>query len=541
MSNREDGMTGGLSETFFPRRAIEARLRNLEAHLEQENPILLDAVQSFRELDRVGYRMGLLSRDESFATQVPWWPLISILGTFSSGKSTFINDYLGTKLQLTGNQAVDDKFTVICFSREQEHRTLPGLALDADPRFPFYKISHEIDKVAEGEGSRVNAYLQLKTTPSESMRGKIFIDSPGFDADAQRTSTLRITDHIIDLSDLVVVMFDARHPEPGAMQDTLQHLVSGTIARADSSKFLYVLNQIDTASKEDNPEEVFGAWQRALSQAGLTAGRFFAIYSDQAAVTIDDESLRRRFEAKRDQDRRAIYERIHQIEIERAYRIIGALEKTAVEIEKSAAPTLGNAVSRWRRGVLWTDGIVFGLILIGLLAVSIWQGWWDGLRFAPGWLQVFEGRPWLAILSAVIAGLAVLGVHFQIRGLVAGRVSRHLHNEGIPGDIHNAFRKNTRFWRSIFRPQAVGWARRSRRRVRKVLADTGIFVQRLNDRFTNPSGRGEEQPRKGPEGIDELLALGAARSGPTPAEEREGDRAGEAAPDRREERGREGA
>jgi hypothetical protein len=501
------GLFGGMHEAMFPRRAIEARLRNLEAHLEQENPILLDAVQSFRELDRVGYRMGLLSRDQSFATQVPWWPLISILGTFSSGKSTFINDYLGTKLQLTGNQAVDDKFTVICFSREEEHRTLPGLALDADPRFPFYKISHEIEKVAEGEGSRVNAYLQLKTTPSENMRGKIFIDSPGFDADAQRTSTLRITDHIIDLSDLVLVMFDARHPEPGAMQDTLQHLVAGTIARADSSKFLYILNQIDTASKEDNPEEVFGAWQRALSQAGLTAGRFFAIYSDDAAVPISDENLRRRFQSKRDQDLRAIYERIHQIEIERAYRIIGALEKTAVDIEKSAVPALANAVSRWRRGVIWTDAVVFGLIAIGLLGISIWQGWWSGLTFTPGWLEAFDGRPWLLILIGVIAALVVLGLHFQIRGLVAGRVSQRLNGDGIPGDVHNAFHKNTRFWRSIFRPQLVGWGGRARRRVQRVLTETGAFVQRLNDRFTNPSGRGDEQPRAALEGIDELLGL----------------------------------
>jgi hypothetical protein len=354
------------------------------------------------------------------------------------------------------------------------------------------------------------------------MRGKIFIDSPGFDADAQRTSTLRITDHIIDLSDLVLVMFDARHPEPGAMQDTLQHLVSGTIARADSSKFLYILNQIDTASKEDNPEEVFGAWQRALSQAGLTAGRFFAIYSDQAAVSIGDENLRRRFQAKRDQDLRAIYERIHQIEIERAYRIIGALEKTAVDIEKSAVPTVANAVSRWRRGVLWTDGIVFGLIAVGVLVLSLWQGWWDGLKLAPDWAQVFDGRSWLAILAAVVVALVALGLHFQIRGLVAGRVSRHLHNQGIPGDIHNAFRKNTRFWRSIFRPQPVGWGRRSRRRVRKVLGDTGSFVQRLNDRFTNPSGRAGEQPVKGPEGIEELLALGAARSGPPAGEQDKG-------------------
>lgn len=57
------------------------------------------------------------------------------------------------------------------------------------------------------------------------LKGRILIDSPGFDADEQRKATLRITDHIIELSDLVLVFFDARHPEPGAMQDTLEHLI----------------------------------------------------------------------------------------------------------------------------------------------------------------------------------------------------------------------------------------------------------------------------------------------------------------------------
>ncbi|MCG7947797.1 MAG: dynamin family protein, partial [Candidatus Thiodiazotropha taylori] len=306
---------------------IEARLQHLETHLEQENPILLSTVQSFRVLDSVAFRMGLLEGDSSFATQIPWWPLISILGTFSAGKSTFINHYIGDKIQRSGNQAVDDKFTVICYSKEATAHALPGVALDSDPRFPFYQMSDEIEKVAKGEGDRIDAYLQLKTCPSQKLRGKILIDSPGFDADAQRTSTLRITDHIIDLSDLVLVFFDARHPEPGAMQDTLSHLIERTIHRNDTGKFLYILNQIDTTARENNPEDVIAAWQRALGERGLTAGRFYAIYNPDAAVPIEDEALRQRYETKRDLDLSEIHSRMEEVEIERAYRIVGALEK----------------------------------------------------------------------------------------------------------------------------------------------------------------------------------------------------------------------
>ncbi len=142
------------------------RIKRLEKHLKQENPILSGCVDSFRRLDRIACSLGLATADESFANQVSWWPVISVLGTFSAGKSTFLNQYVGQDLQRTGNQAVDDKFTVICYGTDAAGAALPGLALDSDPRFPFYQISRNIDQVAEGEGRRIDSYLQLKRCPA---------------------------------------------------------------------------------------------------------------------------------------------------------------------------------------------------------------------------------------------------------------------------------------------------------------------------------------------------------------------------------------
>jgi hypothetical protein len=473
--------------------AINQRLQNLESHLREENPVLLDALGSYRELDRIAYRMGLLERDQSYAMFIPWWPLISVLGTFSSGKSTFINHYLGFPLQSSGNQAVDDKFTVICHSREGNVHTLPGLALDADPRFPFYQISEEIDKAASGEGRRVDAYLQLKTCPSDVLKGKIVIDSPGFDADEQRTSTLRITEHIINLSDMVLVFFDARHPEPGAMQDTLEHLVARSISRADSNKFLYILNQIDTTAREDNPEEVFGAWQRALAQKGLTAGRFYTIYNPDAAVPIDDERLRTRFETKRDADLNDIFGRIEQVEIERSYRIIGALEKTARSIESRAVPLLSEALLRWRRRTLILDGVAFGLLLAASIFLGIQFGSWEGILPDAPWFLDFSEHPniTLASLTGLLAAAGYL--HYRIRRFAAKGIAKWL---GAQTDdmierqsLLGAFARSTVFWRSLFNQKPTGWGRTARKRLHGVIGDTDRFVQRLNDTYANPSGK----------------------------------------------------
>lgn len=473
---------------------VEQRLKNLESHLKQENSVLLNTVQSFRGLDRIAYGTGLLEKDQSFATQIPWWPLISVLGTFSAGKSTFINHFLGSRLQRTGNQAVDDRFTVICYSRESTEHALPGVALDSDPRFPLYQISKDIELVSAGEGRRIDSYLQLKTSPSERLRGKILIDSPGFDADAQRTATLRIIDHIIDLSDLVLVFFDARHPEPGAMRDTLKHLVSDTIKRPDAGKFLYILNQLDTAAREDNPEDVVAAWQRALGEEGLTAGRFYTIYNPDAATLIEDEAKRTRYEEKRDRDLGEIHGRMQEVEVERAYRIVSALRKTATDISDTSAPLLQQAVRSWRNRTLIVDGIFFGLLLVFFLFWSIGSGHWKGLSYEPQWLLSLKTVRWGPETLATLLILLGIAAHVGIRRLAAKSlipwIRRQQKDEGLSGDLTQAFRRNTRPWRTIFARNPVGWGSGVRRRLLKITEDCDSYVQTLNDRFTNPSGDG---------------------------------------------------
>lgn len=480
-----------------PDKSIRERLNKLETHLNNENPLLLDVVSRFKKLDTVAYKMGLLETNQSYATSIPWWPLVSVLGTFSAGKSSFINSFLDDKLQLTGNQAVDDKFTVITYSNSKENRVLPGVALNSDPRFPFYQMSDEIDKVTDGEGRRIDAYLQMKTSHSDKLSGKIIIDSPGFDADEQRNAILRLTDHIVDLSDLVLVFFDARHPEPGAMQDTLDHLVGDTITRSDSEKFLYILNQIDTAAQEDNPEAVVAAWQRALAAKGLTAGRFYSIYNKELAVPIKDAAVRQRFEHKCDQDKAAIVDRIHQVEVERSYRIVGALETIASDIEHQVVPIVKEAMTKWLKMVLTIDAAVAGMFIILLIILGQWFDVWSLFSYDFANAGISSGIK----LGAVL--LAFGFVHFTARRfsakILANKIATKVlvekklsgkHREGktLAGNIRKAFLKNTQPLRSIFRPMPVGWSMRSKRLLAEVIADSSEFIQTMNDRYTRPSG-----------------------------------------------------
>ncbi|HEU4619162.1 MAG TPA: dynamin family protein [Gammaproteobacteria bacterium] len=490
---------------------LREHLNKLTAHLEQENPDLVEVVRSFRRLDRVAYKLGLLDANESYAAKVTWWPLISVLGTFSSGKSTFINNLLGQSLQATGSQAVDDKFTVICYGRSERPQVLPALALDGDPRFPFYNFSREIDEVTQGEGKRLDSYLQLKTCNSPQLRGKIFIDSPGFDADAQRTETLKITNHIIDLSDLVLVFFDARHPEPGAMRDTLEYLVTGTMRRPDFNKFVHILNQIDNAAREDNPEEVFAAWQRALANAGLTAGRFYRIYDPKSAIKIEDPNMRARFEAKRDADMEEIVERIRRLEVERAYRVVGILDQTAARIREEFVPRIRAANRVWRARVWRHTGLVFLLVVLAALGTSIGLGYWQGLRFVPPWQAGGLGQQvaFWAVVAAVV--LLFIQVHRLIRRWATRSISADIMRDEALGthaeEVDKAFRKNVRsWWRPYFIEKPRGWGRGARKRIDAILAEADRAIQTLNDRYANPAG-----PEPGTESAAPAPAL-AARS-----------------------------
>jgi len=476
-----------------PSKLLKSRLKSLQDNLATENPILIEAVDSFTELDKVAYRLGLLTKDQSFATTISWWPLISVLGTFSAGKSSFINSYLGVNLQLTGNQAVDDKFTVVSYSQEDRVRVLPGLALDADPRLPFYQISEEIEKVHVGEGSRIDSYLQLKTCKSDALKGKILIDSPGFDADEQRNATLKITDHIIDLADLVLVFFDARHPEPGAMKDTLEHLVEGTIRRNDAGKFLFILNQMDSTAKEDNAEQVVAAWQRAVVQTGLSTGRFYCIYNEEVAPLIEDEYLRQRYKDKRDIDMGEIEHRMQEVSVERVYRIIGSLENTANQIEQVSVPQIKEAMDSWYRSVLTIDGVIYGLLISLLLGLSIYAGYWIDWSFQPPWLESLKASKIAQISFAGVFAVLLVGIHFWVRRIVAKRIVKKLPTTDGPGNIAAAFIKNTHPLRSVFSMKPTGWGRRGRKAIERVRNEADNFVKSLNDNFTDPLGRKEAQ------------------------------------------------
>jgi hypothetical protein len=76
----------------------------------------------------------------------------------------------------------------------------------------------------------------------------------------------------------------------------------------------------------------------------------------------------------------------------------------------------------------------------------------------------------------------------------------------------HAFKKNSRWYRSLLIRKPAGWGRRTQRRLAKVLEDTNTYIQKLNDMYTNPSGSESGHAETGPPAEESAQALDASGS-----------------------------
>jgi len=234
---------------------------------------------------------------------------------------------------------------------------------------------------------------------------------------------------------------------------------------------------------------VVGAWQRAIAQAGLTAGQFYTIYNEKASSPIEDKALRERFRAKRDTDLAKIIERMDEVELQRNYRIVSVLETVANELEHDVLPKLRTAKAKWRRGVLIGDGIALGALVAAAIGAAVYFKWVPSLEmFTFAWIKA----NWIDTTVGVVAvAILAFAFHFWMRGFVAKRIAKRLSESygQVELNLKNAFLKSAGAFRSIFRVEPAGWSKRAGKHLRTVRETVATHIQNLNDRYADPSGK----------------------------------------------------
>ena len=205
--------------------------------------------------------------DSPLETNIKWRPLVLLLGNYSSGKSTLINEFVEAEIQATGQAPTDDSFTIITYAEAPDHpeniRVLEerdGKFLLNDPEFPFDSLKKH--------GQRFASHFRLKKVNSPFLKNIAIIDTPGMlDSITERDRGYNYQDVIGDfahIADLVLVLFDPH--KAGTVREAYTSLRDTLPSRTFEDRVLYVLNRIDECESLIDLLRVYGTLCWNLSQ-----------------------------------------------------------------------------------------------------------------------------------------------------------------------------------------------------------------------------------------------------------------------------------
>ncbi len=198
---------------------------------------------------------------------IKWRPQVLVIGNYSSGKSTLINEFLGADIQATGQAPTDDSFTIITYedspdgnSQIQLVEERDGKFLLNDPEFPF--------EILKKHGHRFASHFKLKKVNSPFLKNLAIIDTPGMlDSITERDRGYDYQEVVGDLAqivDLVLVLFDPH--KAGTVREAHKSLRETLPLKTFEDRVLYVLNRVDECSSLNDLLRVYGTLCWNLSQ-----------------------------------------------------------------------------------------------------------------------------------------------------------------------------------------------------------------------------------------------------------------------------------
>ncbi|OQX61364.1 MAG: Dynamin family protein [Desulfococcus sp. 4484_241] len=234
----------------------ENYIRSLQAEL-------LELVESRMTPVAVNYGYS----ESPLESKIKWRPLVLIIGNYSSGKSTLINDFLGADIQATGQAPTDDAFTVLACDesalgqkpvRVTEQKD--GKYLLANREFPFEGMKRH--------GQQFAAHFCMKKVNSPFLKNLAIIDTPGMlDSITERDRGYNYQEVVGDLAhiaDLVLVLFDPH--KAGTVREAHISLRDTLPAHTFEDRVLFVLNRIDECASLNDLLRVYGTLCWNLSQ-----------------------------------------------------------------------------------------------------------------------------------------------------------------------------------------------------------------------------------------------------------------------------------
>lgn len=323
-------------------------------------------------------RYGL--NGSSLQARLLWKPTVLILGNYSSGKSTLINEIIGADIQQTGQAPTDDSFTVLTAPEDFnwvdgatpeviENRS--GSVVLNDSTLPFHKLKRH--------GRAFAAHFRLKRVSAPVLRDLVLIDSPGMlDSVTERDRGYDYADVVGELAhlvDMVLYVFDPH--KAGTIRESftfLREILPGSISE---DRVLFVINRVDECANLNDLLRVYGTlcWNLSQMTGRKDIPPIYVTWSPTASQGMPGRAHLEYLENQREEVKRAI---LHSPK--------NHIDHLVEDFERSA------------------KSVIVGLDVLNQLASGQRALFWKLTSF--GWM-----------FSVVFTGAAVLAAHFSLQQL----------------------------------------------------------------------------------------------------------------------------
>lgn len=201
----------------------------------------------------------------SLESALKWKSIVLLLGNYSSGKSTLINELFGSEIQRTGQSPTDDSFTVITSAEQGSTvKEISGSSLVNDARLPFTALKQY--------GEQFTAHFAMKQIDSPLLAEMAIIDTPGMlDSITEKDRGYDysgVIGELARLADLVVLMFDPH--KAGTIREVYDTIRNTLPGNSGEDRIVFVMSRIDEC---DNPADLLRSYGTLCWNLSQMTGR----------------------------------------------------------------------------------------------------------------------------------------------------------------------------------------------------------------------------------------------------------------------------
>jgi len=291
-----------------------------------------------------------------------WKPMVLIIGNYSSGKSTLINELVGQDVQRTGQAPTDDSFTIITSDTGFEDVETPGSTLVNDGKMPFEHF--------KDYGEKLISHICMKQIDSPLLDNMAIIDSPGMlDATSEKDrgyNYMKVIGDFAQLADLIVLMFDPH--KAGTIKESYEAIRNTLPEKSGEDRIVFVMSRIDECDNLTDFTRSYGSLCWNMSQ--MTGRKDIPhIYLTYSPTIVAPDSVANGWP----QEREELTDKIKKASSFRINHILEDIDRQVNEVQ-----LVGEAVGEFLRRankVFWkfaniTTAIAVVLFLFGDLIIS---------------------------------------------------------------------------------------------------------------------------------------------------------------------------